>query len=138
MNFAYLRYQYASYYNKAKSTGWEIPGNRNVSWTHSLFVDDMKQYQESHNVLKDVNVIIVQARKDTGACYGVSKCAWIIFEHGKMVRREGLPVVDERTETMDHDENEIYRFLGVEQADGIKTKVVFKGVKSEVEKESRC
>ena len=96
-------------------------------------MDDLKQYQESHKFLKDVNEIVVQASHDTGACYGVSKCSEIVFEHGKMVRGEGLPVLDERMETIDPDENEIYKFLGVEQADGIKTRVVFESVKSEVE-----
>ena len=69
--------------------------------------------------------IIVQASHDTGACYGVSKCAEIVFERGKVVKGERLPVLNERMETMDPDENEIYKFLGIEQADGIKTKVVF-------------
>ena len=110
------------------------PGNRDVSRTHSLFVDDLKQYQENHKALKDVNEIIVQASYDTGACYGVSKCAEIVFERGKMVKGEGLPVLNERMETMDPDENEIYKFLGIEQADGIKTKVVLERVKREVEK----
>ena len=114
------------------------PGNRDVSRTHSLFVDDLKQYQENHKALKDVNEIIVQASHDTGACYGVSKCAEIVFERGKMVKGEGLPVLNERIETMDLDENEIYKFLSIEQADGIKTKVVFERVKREVGKESRC
>ena len=82
--------------------------------------------------------IIVQASHDTGACYGVSKCAEIVFERGKMVKGEGLPVLNERMGTMDPDENEIYKFLGIEQADGIKTKVVFERVKREVGKESRC
>ena len=34
--------------------------------------------------------------------------------------------------TMDLDENEIYKFLEVEQADGTKTKNVFQRVKDEV------
>ena len=50
------------------------------------------------------------------------------------MRGEGLTVLDERMETMDRDENEIYKFLGLEQADGVKTKIVFERVKSEVEK----
>ena len=116
----------------------EEPGNRNVSRTHSLFVDDPKQYQKSHKVLKDLNQIIVQASHDTGACYGVSKCPEIVFEHRKTMGGEGLTVLDERMETMDRDENEIYKFLGLEQADGIKTKIVFERVKSEVEKRARC
>ena len=84
--------------------------------THSLFVDDLKQYQESHKTLKDVNEIIVQATHDTGACYGVSKCAEIVFEHGKMTKGEGLQVLEEKKKTMDPDENEIYKLLGVEQS----------------------
>ena len=36
------------------------PGSRDVSRTHSLFVDDLKLYQESHEILRDVNEVIVQ------------------------------------------------------------------------------
>ena len=51
------------------------PGNRIVKTTHSLLVDDLKVYQESHNALKNVNEIILQVSHNTRACYGVSKCA---------------------------------------------------------------
>ena len=91
-------------------------------------------YQESHEILRDVNEVIVQASHDTGACYGISKCAEIVFECGKMVRGEGLEVLEEGIKTMDPDENEIYKFLGIEQVDGIKTKKVFERVKCVVKK----
>ena len=48
--------------------------------------------------------------------------------------REGLLVLDNRMEAMDPDENKIYKFLEVEQADGTNTKAVFERVKSKVEK----
>ena len=48
--------------------------------------------------------------------------------------REGLLVLDNQMEAMDPDENKIYKFLEVEQADGINTKAVFERVKSKVEK----
>ena len=51
-----------------------------------------------------------------------------------MVRAEGLEVLEERMRTIDPDETEIYKFLGIEQADGIKTKKVFERVKGEVNK----
>ena len=52
-----------------------------------------------------------------------------------MVRREGLEVLKERMKTMKPDENEIYEFFGIEQANGIKTKKVFeRRVKDEVNK----
>ena len=110
------------------------PGNRVIKRTHSLFVDDLKVYQESHKALKIVNEIIVQGSHDTGACYGVSKCAEIIYQNGKMVRGEGLQVLEERMKMMNPDENEIYKFLGIEQADGIKMKAVYERVKEEVTK----
>ena len=117
-----------------QSRGYRMdpPGSRDVSQTHSLFVDDLKVYQESHEILRDVNEVIVQASQDTGACYGVSKCAEVVFERGKMVRGEGLEVLEEGIKAMDPDENKIYTFLGIEQADGIKTKKVFERVKGEV------
>ena len=122
-----------------QSKGYRMgaPGNQSISRSHSLFIDDLKQYQESHEIIKEVNEIIVQASLDTGACYGVAKCVEIVFERGKMVRGGGLPVLEERMKTMDPDENEIYKFLDVEQADGIKTKNVFERVKNEVEKRTK-
>ena len=119
-----------------QSRGYRMgpPGNRDVSRTHSLFVDYLKVYQESHKILTDVNEVIVQASHDTEACYGVSKCAEIIFECGKIVRGEGLEILEERMKTIDLDENETYKFLGIEQADGIKTKKDFERVKSKVNK----
>ena len=113
------------------------PGNRSISRTHSLFIDDLKHYQESHEIIKEVNEIIVQASLDIGACYGVAKFAEIVFERGKMVRGEGLPVLEERMKTMEPDENEIYEFLGVEQADSIKTKNAFERVKHKVKKRTK-
>ena len=76
------------------------PGKREVKRTYSLFIDDLKVYQESHKILKGVNETIVQASRDTGACDGMVKCAEIIFKRGKMVKGEGLQVFQERMKTM--------------------------------------
>ena len=40
--------------------------------------------------------------------------------------------MEERIKTMDPDENEICKFLGIEQASGIRAKTVFERVKEEV------
>ena len=44
-----------------QSKGYRMgaPGNRSISRTHSLFIDDLKQYQESYEIIKEVNGIIV-------------------------------------------------------------------------------
>ena len=83
------------------------PENRDVSRTHDLFVDDLKVYQESHEIIRDVNQVIAQASHDTGACYGVSKCVKIVFKRRKMAKGEGLQVLEERMKAIDSDENEI-------------------------------
>ena len=80
------------------------PRKRDVNCTHSLFVDDLKVYQDSHKTLKDVNEMIVQASNDTGACYEVAKCGEVVFEKVKIVKIEGLQVLDERVKTIDPDE----------------------------------
>ena len=78
--------------------------------------------------------VIVQAIHDTGACYGISKCVEIVFKRGKMARGEELEILEERIKAIDPDENEVYKFLGIEQADGIKTKKDFELVQGEVNK----
>ena len=52
--------------------------------------------------------MIAQASNDTGACYGVAKCAKVVFERRKMVKRKGLQVLNEIMKTLDPKEKEIY------------------------------
>ena len=71
---------------------------------------------------------------NTGACYGVKKCAEIIFRKGKMIKGEGLAVLGEKMDALDSNKNEIYKFLGYEQADKIDVKRVMERVKKEIRK----
>ena len=70
--------------------------------------------------------------------HAVSKCAEIVFKRGKVVREEGLEVLEERIKMMNPDENEIYKFFGKEQVDGIKTKKFFEQVKAKSIRGLRC
>ena len=69
------------------------PGRRCIKRIQSLFIDDLEVYQEIHQKLEIANETIVKASMDTGACYGVKKCAEIVFRKGNMVKPEGLPVL---------------------------------------------
>ena len=40
-----------------------------VKRKHSIFIDDLKIYQENHRKLEVVNEMILLASMDTGACY---------------------------------------------------------------------
>ena len=74
-----------------------------------------------------MNEMIVKASMDTGAYYGVRKCAEIVFRKGKMVKGEVLAVLEEKMDAFDPNKNEIYKFLGCEQAD--KTDVCYGKIK---------
>ena len=60
--------------------------------THSLFVDDLKIYQENHQKLEVVNEMIVKASMDTGSSYGVKTCAEMMCRRGEMIKGEGFTV----------------------------------------------
>ena len=60
-----------------------------------------------------------------------------MIERGKMVKGEGLQVLEERIKSIAPDKNESHKFLGTEQADGIKTNAVYERVKHEVAKRVR-
>ena len=97
-------------------------GDRVPKRMHSFFIDDFNIYQQTHQKLQIVNEMIVKASMDTGACYGVKKCAEIVFRKGKMVKSEGLQVLEKKMNALDPDKNEMYKFLGCEQGDGIDVK----------------
>ena len=78
--------------------------------------------------------MIVKASMEAGACYGVKKCAEIVFRKGKMVKSEGLQVLEKKMHALDPDKNEMYKFLGCEQGDGIDAKCVIERVKADVRK----
>ena len=105
-----------------------------VKRTHSLFIDDLKTYQENQQKLEIANKTIVKASMDTGACYGVKKCAEIVFKKGKMIKGEGLTVLEEKMKALDPNKNEIYTLLGCEQAKKTDMKRVMERVKKEIRK----
>ena len=109
-------------------------GRRCIKRTYSLFINDVKVYQENHQKLEITNETIVKASMDTGACYGVKKCAEIVFRKGKMVKRERLPVLQEKMKALDPEKNDVYKFLGCGKSDDIDVKKVLGMVKKEIKK----
>ena len=101
---------------------------------HNLLTDDLNVYQKNRQKLEIPNETIVKASMDTGACYGVKKCAEIVFRKGKMVKGEGLPVLEEKLKALDPEKNEVYKFLGCEQSDDIDAKKVLERVNKEIKK----
>ena len=114
------------------------PGNRILKMTHSLFIDDLKVYQQNHEKLKMVNETIVKVSQDAGVCYEAKKCAEIILNRGRMVKTESLDVLAERLKAPDPKQNKNYKFLGCEQAEQIDTDAVYEKVKAEMAKRMKA
>ena len=70
--FVYLKLEYVNYFKNPKDTVWNNQ-KTDLEWTQSLFVDDLKVYQESHKTFKGVKETILQPNIETGACYVVAK-----------------------------------------------------------------
>ena len=64
----------------------------------------------------------------------MKKCAEVIFKNGKMVKGEGLAVLEERMKALDPEQNEVFKFLGCEQGNKIDVKKVMRRVKKEIAK----
>ena len=119
-----------------ESEGYRMgpPGDRNLRRTHSLFIDDLKIYQQNHAKLQLVNDTIVQASLDTGACYGVKKCAEAVFKRGRMIHGEGLAIGEDEMKALNPQREEIYKFLGCEQGEGTEIEVVRERLRNVVKK----
>ena len=56
--------------------------------------------------------------QDTGMTFGVLKCAEVVYKRGKMTKGEGLQIDNNKAECLDPEDNEYYKFLGIEEGDG--------------------
>ena len=72
-----------------------------VKRTSSLFIDNLKIYRESHRNLEVVNEMIVKGSMDAGACYRVKKCAEVVFRKSKIIKGEGLVVLEDKIDALD-------------------------------------
>ena len=79
------------------------PGQQIVKGTHSLFVDDLKNKQESHLKLEIVWGVIVKTSTDTGACYSERKCAEIVFRGRTMIEGGRLTILKDKMKALDQE-----------------------------------
>ena len=52
----------------------------------------------------------------------------MVFDNGLMVKGEGLEILEQQMQSLGLSSNDTYRFLGVEQADGIQKDKVLQRV----------
>jgi hypothetical protein len=100
------------------------PKNRNTKVNRFYFIDDLKVVQGSEADLKRANSIIGKVSEDMGMRFGISKCAEIVYERGKMVKGEGLDLKEGTVKALNPENQEFYTFLGIEEGEGQMDKLV--------------
>ena len=86
--FVYLKSQSVNYFKNRKAI---VEANKKERWktySHTCLWMIWKCIRRVIKLehLPDDSTVIVQASNDTGACYGVAKCAKIIFGREKIVK----------------------------------------------------
>ena len=94
-----------------------------VTVTHQLYMDDFKGYTDTPENLQKLVDLVFQFSTDIGMKFGLSKCKVVHLRGGKLLGRGGLSLgvggeIDEMKP------GDVYKYLGIEEADGIKHELV--------------
>ena len=99
-----------------KCTGYSLGG---LNVTHSLYMDDVKGYCSSYVNVKKMVLLIERFSHDIGMSFGLGKCKVVNLKAGKYASLGGVELASgEVVEELKADE--VYKFLGVEELDGIR------------------
>ncbi len=104
-------------------------GESGKTVNHLLFMDDLKLYAKSEDDLDALVNLVETYSKDICMEFGMDKCAVVHMKKGKRVRSEGI-VLPSGQVMNDVDENG-YKYLGVLQADQVKSKEMKEKIRGE-------
>ncbi len=94
-------------------------GSDSKLMNHLLFMDDLKLYAKSSDDLDALVNLVGTYSKDICMEFGMDKCAVVHMKKGKRVRSEGLTLPS--GEVMKDVDQSGYKYLGVLQADQVKS-----------------
>ena len=87
---------------------------------HLLFMDDLKQYGKSEEQIDTLVQSVRIVSSDMCMEFGVSKCAILIKETGKLAQCDGIQLPDNKWMRSLSESGESYKYLGILEADDIK------------------
>ena len=89
-----------------------------LNFTHSLYMDDLKGYCSSFENIRKMILLIESFTHDIGMSFGIGKCKVVNMKAGKYASLGAVELASgEVVEELKSDE--VYKFLGVEELDGI-------------------
>lgn len=86
--------------------------------SHLLYMDDLKLLGKDEHQLREGLEIIDGFSNDIQMEFGLDKCAIAVFRSGKLVKSENIQL-NEKTTIRDLNQDEVYKYLGVDESDCI-------------------
>ena len=97
--------------------GYKI-SNTSAPISHLFYMDDLKLYSKNDQEQLGELKIVKQFSDDTGMEFGLEKCAKASFKKGKLALTGNI-IIDEYTTIEELNQEGIYKYLGVDESDGI-------------------
>ena len=113
--------------------GYKIGSNK---ISHLFYMDDLKLYAKDDNELEGLLRIVKGFSDDIGMEFGSSKCAKATFKKGKLVKSDNVKLDDETT-IKDLVQESVYKYLGVDESNGIKHSTMKEKLRKELLRRTR-
>ena len=107
--------------------GYEIQGQK---INHLFFMDDLKTYSKDDNQQAGFLTVVTKFSDDIRIEFGLEKCAKATFKRGKLTKTSDLQI-DINTSIRELDEEEAYKYLGINEGDGIQHAAMKEKVRKE-------
>lgn len=105
--------------SELNSTGFGYNVHKNASnINHLFYMDDLKLYSKTEQQLEGALHVVKKFSDDINMKFGLSKCAKATLKGGKLVKKENI-VIDVDTAIKDLDQDNTYKYLGVDESEGI-------------------
>ena len=92
--------------------------NTSAPISNLFYMDDLKLYSKNEQEQVGELKIVKQFSDDIGMEFGLEKCAKASFKKGKLASTGNI-VIDDDTEIQELDQEGVYKYLGVDESDGI-------------------
>ena len=86
--------------------------------SHLLYMDDLKLYAKNDDQLKGLLETVKRFSDDIGMEFGLDKCAKVTFKRGKITSTSHINL-DIDTQIKELEQEGIYKYLGIDEGDGI-------------------
>jgi hypothetical protein len=98
--------------------------------SHLLYMNDLKLLRKSEEELQKQTQMVTTFSDDIHMEFGLDKCAKIVFKKVKLVHLQNI-VVDINREIQELEQGKTYKYLGIEESDGIQHQQMKERLKNE-------